>query len=92
MDKFSRFVLVAQCLAASLMLPFVAAGWGKSVYELTPSDDTAAILEEEALIFVLYEDKKHEDNTNFAQVFENVAEEFLVYGVWTLQWFSVDTL
>ena len=54
------------------------------------SDD---ILEEEAMIFVLYQDTSHPDNDNYTSVFEKVAA--ISFGSLTdtsLQWFKVDTL
>lgn len=39
---------------AGFFAPQVSADWGSAVYELTYSDDTGEMLEEEAMIFVLY--------------------------------------
>ena len=70
----------------------VSADWGRVVYELTTADDTSEMLEDDAMIFVMYQDKEHEDNDAFVQIFEAIAEKNLEHAVTTpLQWFTIDT-
>ena len=49
-----NLLLILSCLASFTL------AWGGAVYEITPADDTSEILQEGAMVFVLYEDKKHE--------------------------------
>jgi hypothetical protein len=76
----------------AFLLTFVDADWDRSVYELTYADDLEEIIEVESMVFVLYEDKAHEDSNFFLTAFDAVALEFLDYGVSPLQWFKIDTL
>lgn len=68
-----------------------SADWGKVVYELTSADDTSVILEEDAMVFVLYQDSEHEDTELFVKVYESVAQEYLEHKVTSFQWFTIDT-
>ena len=79
-------------VAFALFLSFIHAGWGSSVYELSYADDLEEIIEVDSMVFVLYEDKAHEDSNLFLAAFDEVALEFLDYGVSPLQWFKIDTL
>ena len=58
-----------------LLFNLAMADWGEALYELTGADDPAEMLEEDALIFVLYEDRSHPDNSNMLQAFKNIALE-----------------
>ena len=79
-------------LAFAFSLSFVLADWGSSVYELTYADDLAEIIEVDSMVFVLYEDKAHEDSNLFLMAFDQVALEFLDYKSSPLQWFKIDAL
>ena len=81
-------------LLLAFALPALA-DWGKAVYELTTADETSDILDDNAMIFVLYRDTSHPDDPTFHEAFVNVATEFMhesPAGALHLQWFSVDTL
>ena len=68
-------------IAAFLVTIGLAGGdWG-GVYEITPADDTEQILDEEAMIFVLYQDKSHEDNDKYVELFSQLAKEHAEDGV-----------
>ena len=60
-----RLNLTKSLLSLYLTAGITSADWGDSVYELTEADDTGEILEEDAMIFVLYQDKSHDDNNAF---------------------------
>ena len=49
------------------------------MYEITEADDPGEIIDQEALVFVLYEDKDHEDSENVMKAFKSVADEFPEY-------------
>lgn len=50
------------------------------------------MLDDEAMIFVFYQDRSHEDSAKFLAAFEKVATDLHVFGVSTLQWFTIDTI
>ena len=62
------------------------------MFELTSTDETSDILEENAMIFVLYRDTSHDDRESFDSSFEQVATEYANYSSLKLQWFHIDTL
>ena len=69
-------------IAAILVIIGSATGdWGEAVYEITPADETEKILDEEAMIFVLYQDKSHQDNDKYIKIFKELAEEHAQDGV-----------
>ena len=44
------------------------------------------------MIFVLYQDKSHDDNIKYMQIYHELATDYAVHGASPLQWFTIDTL
>ena len=57
-------LLLAQIIASVAAEPIDIEA---AVYEITSEDNTSDILDEESMIFVLYEDKAHADSDQFLQ-------------------------
>ena len=77
----NRKALSILSLLLLLLGQMTVADWGEAVYELTTADDTSAMLEEDAMVFVLYEDRSHPDSSNMLKAFEQIAAQYLEHSI-----------